>query len=222
MPVVSEVRPVIDREDVTVAVVEEVLSADPDAQQAAADAVVRYWKSVEWPRGLVAQSLFIGTDGKSLLTYSQWSSARELAAGTRRFVRFNWLASGIEPGTPQAYELYRVVRPTVLPDPVPAAQCFPAAVFAMDSKDAARQWIDGLLDNEEQNEGADRAYPGALAANFHVAADGTGIFLLSEWVSEAEAVVHIKEAIEPLLEHMGQAEAGAGRRYSFHTTVTAA
>jgi len=215
MPVVTEARPVIDRPDVTVAVVEEVFTRDTESQLAAAAAVVRHWRSTGWPPGLVAQSLFVSTDGRSLLTYAQWSSAGEPAGG-----RFDWLAVGIEPGTPKAYEIHRVVRPAVLPDPLPLAQCFPAAVFTMPGKQAAREWIDGLLDNEEQNEGADRAYPGALAANFHVAEDG--IFLLSEWASEAEAVEHIKDVIVPLLEYMGQAEAGAGRRYSFHTTVAAA
>lgn len=221
----SEDRPTIDRKDVTTALVEEVRTEDAERQQAAAAAILKHWESTEWSEGLVAQSLFTSTDGRSLLTYAQWSSAEALEETLRQpqsAVRFDWHALGIEPGAPKAYELYRAVRPTALPDPLPLAQCFPAAVFAMDSAMAAREWVDGLLDSEEENEGEDRAYPGALAANFHVAADGTGIFLLSEWVSEAEAVAHIKEVIEPLLEYMGQAEAGAGRRYSFHTTVSVA
>jgi hypothetical protein len=220
MPAASGVRPVIDRDDVSVALVEEVAVGDARRQHAAAAAVMAHWESAPWPAGLVSQSLFTSTDGTSLLTYAQWASAEALerAGGAPRPV---WQALGVEPGTPRAYELYRVVRPTVLPDPAPLPQCYPAAVFAMDSHDAARKWIDGLLDNEERNEGQDRAYPGALAANFHIAADGTGIFLLSEWASEAEAVAHIDEVIVPLLEHMGQSATDAGSRYSFHSSVPA-
>lgn len=221
MPITLADQPVIAREDVAIALVEEVVTADEERMHAAAAAVVQHWEATAWPSGLVAQSLFTGTDGRSLLTYSQWSSAEELGEylRSRGAVRPDWRALGIEPGAPRPFELYRRVRPTVLPDPLPPARCFPAAFFAMESRDAARTWVDGLLDNEEENEGKDRAYPGALAANFHVSEDG--IFLLSEWASEQEAVVHIKEVIEPLLEYMGQAEAGAGRRYSFHATVSA-
>ncbi|GHH88072.1 hypothetical protein [Streptomyces capitiformicae] len=220
MPLVSDVRPVIDRQNVSIVVVEEVVTGDARRQRSAAAAVVAHWESAPWPAGLVSQILFTSTDGDLLLTYAQWSSAEALdEAGSAP--RPDWRALGVEPGAPTAYELYRVVRPTALPDPPPLPQCYPAAVFAMDSHDAARKWIDGLLDNEEQNEGQDRAYPGALAANFHIAADGTGIFLLSEWVSEAEAVAHIEEVIVPLLEYMGQGEAGAGARYSLHTSVHA-
>ena len=218
MSVITEARPVIDRADAAVAVVEEVATRDAEHQQAAAAAVVRYWQSTPWPAGLLAQSLFVSTDGRALLTYAQWSSAQVTGNGER----FTWLSAGIEPGTSRAYQLYRRVQPAVLPDPLPVAECFPAAVFAMGSAEEARQWVDGLLDSEEATDGDDRAYPGALAANFHVAVDGSGIFLLSEWVSEAEAVTHIKEVIDPLLEYMGQAEAGPGRRYSFYSTITAA
>ncbi|MFE0804707.1 hypothetical protein [Streptomyces sp. NPDC058812] len=225
MPVTSHVRPDIGRADVTTALVEEAVGGDPGRLPSAAAAVVSHWESAEWPAGLVALSLFTGTDGTSLLSYAQWSTDGVSEAALReasRTLRPDWQALGLTPGEPRAFELYRVVRPTELPDPLPDVQCYPAAFFAMNDGETARAWVDGLLGKEEKTEGEDRAYPGALAANFHVSADDSGIFLLSEWVSEAEAVVHIKEVIEPLLEYMGQAEAGAGRRYAFHATVSAA
>lgn len=225
MPIASNIRLPIAREDAATALVEQVGTRDAEHQQAAAAQVIKHWEAADWPAGLLAQSLFLSTDGRSLLTYGQWSAASAGAEAPaprpRDDVRPDWRALGVEPGVPQAFELYRVVQPAVLPDPVPDAQCFPGAFFAMESRDAAREWVDGLLDNEEQNEGTGRAYPGALAANFHVAADGTRVFLLSEWVSEAEAVAHIEAVIEPLLEYMGQAEAGAGSRYVFFAAVSA-
>ncbi len=221
MPTASDTMSVIERGDVATAVVEIVATADAEHQHSVAPLVIKHWELAEWPAGLVAQTLFTSTDGKTLLIYSQWSAAAEAAQALRRAhgeARPDWQALGIEPGTPKAYQLYRRVRPAALPDPLPAAGCLPAAFFAMDSRDAAQAWVDGLLDKEEQDEGDERAYPGALAANFHVADDG--VFLLSEWASEAEAVAHIKEVIEPLLEYMGQAEAGAGARYAFHASVS--
>lgn len=223
MPTETDIRPAIERPDVTIALVEEVTTGDAEHQQSAAAEVVKHWESTQWPAGLVAQSVFTSTDGRTLLTYAQWSSADALEQAQQRSdkaIRPDWKAWGIEPGTPQAVELYRRVQPTVLPDPMPVIQCYPVAFFAMDSAQAARDWVDGLLSKEEEDFDKDREYPGALAANFHVAADGSGIFLISEWASETDAINHIKAEIIPLLEYMGQAEAGAGTLNTFHATVT--
>jgi hypothetical protein len=223
MPTETVVRPAIERPDATIALVEEVSTGDAERQQSAAAEVVKHWESAKWPAGLVAQSLFTSTDGETLLTFAQWSTAEALEKSLKQpqnSARPDWKALGIEPGTPQAVELYRRVQPTVLPDPMPVIQCYPVAFFAMDNAEAARQWVDGLLGKEEEDFDKDRDYPGALAANFHVAADGSGIFLISEWASETDAINHIKAEIMPLLEYMGQAEAGAGTLNSFYATVT--
>ncbi|MDH6435214.1 hypothetical protein M2158_003691 [Streptomyces sp. SAI-144] len=225
MPTASDVRPSIGRPDVTTALVEEAVLGDPARVEAAAAAVVAHWESAAWPTGLLSLTLFTGTDGTSLLTYAQWSTAdgsEEALRTAYATLRPDWRTLGFEPGEPRAFALYRRVQPTVLPDPLPPVGCYPAAFFSMNGGDTARSWTDGLLGTEEKTVGEDRSYPGAIAANFHVSADDSGIFLLSEWASEAEALVHIKAEIEPLLEYMGQAEAGAGRRYGFHASVSAA
>ncbi|MET9956841.1 hypothetical protein ABZ135_35570 [Streptomyces sp. NPDC006339] len=223
MPTTSDVRPEIGRPDVTTALVEEVTSGDPERLREAGAAVLAHWEAAEWPEALAAVSLFYGTDGTSLLVYAQWTAEaadEEAVRAAYGALRPDWRALGYEPGTPATYRLYRRVQPTVLPDPLPEVGCYPAAFFAMRPGETARAWVDGLLGQEEETVGEDRAYPGAIAANFHVSSADDGIFLLSEWASEAEALVHIKAEIEPLLEYMGQAEAGAGRRYEFHTTRT--
>jgi hypothetical protein len=225
MPTASGVRPDIGRPDVSTALVEEVVTGDPARLPEAAAAVIAHWESAEWPAGLVALSLFTGTDGTSLLAYAQWASdggAEEVPLKAYDALRPGWRALGFTPGEPRTFQLYRRVQPTELPDPLPPVGCYPAAFFSMNGDDTARAWVDGLLGTEERTVGEDRAYPGAIAANFHVSSDDRGIFLLSEWASEAEALVHIKAEIEPLLEYMGQAEAGAGRRYAFHATVSPA
>jgi hypothetical protein len=223
MPTTSHVRPEIGRPDIATVLVEEVTGGDPERLRDAGAAVLAHWESAEWPAGLASVSLFHGTDGTSLLTYAQFTADAGDAdgpSGTFEALRPDWRALGYEPGEPAAFRLYRRVQPAVLPDPLPPVGCYPAAFFAMRDGERARAWVDGLLGTEEKTVGEDRAYPGAIAANFHVSADDDGIFLLSEWASEAEALVHIKAEIEPLLEYMGQAEAGAGRRYEFHATRT--
>jgi hypothetical protein len=225
MPRTSDTRPVIGRPDATAALVEEVVDGDPEKLRAATAAVLRHWESAAWPAGLLSLSLFTGTDDTSLLVYSQWSAdaghGDDLPAAFDA-LRPDWRALGYTPGEPRVFELYRRVQPAVLPDPLPPVGCYPAAFFSMNDGQTARAWVDGLLGTEEETIGEDRAYPGASAAHYHVSADDSGIFLLSEWASEAEALVHIKAEIEPLLEYMGQAEAGPGRRYTFPATASTA
>lgn len=225
MSVAAGIRPLFERTDVSSVLVEEVITGDERRQHDAVTALVKHWEAARWPEGLCSLTCFTSSDGNSILTYAQWYTDGALEEYLRHgegITRPDWAALQVQPGQPAVYRLYRVVRPIELPDPVPVAECFPAATFPMESYDAARKWVDGLLDSEEENEGQERAYPGAIAANFHIAADGTGIFLLSEWASETEAVAHIIAVIEPLLEHMGSGADSAGSRYRYHWGRTAA
>lgn len=46
----------------------------PERQRAAVEAIRRTWESRDWPDlGLLSYSVFIGTDGDTLLHYSQWT-----------------------------------------------------------------------------------------------------------------------------------------------------
>lgn len=197
MPVTPDVRPVLDRPDLVTAVVAE-LPADPATQQEVADSIVAGWQHAAWPAGLLARTVFTSTDGTSVITYSQWS-AREVE----------------DAGTP--YEIYLSVRGGAIPDPPPVTGAYPGAFFPTRDRDAARTWVDDLLAAEVANEGERREYPGALAAHFHIARDGSGVFLLSEWTSEEEAIEHIAEVIEPILVRLGTPDAGL--RYRHHATI---
>ncbi|MFD3664106.1 antibiotic biosynthesis monooxygenase [Streptomyces sp. NPDC058659] len=47
----------------------------PERQRAAVEAIRTAWESREWPElGLLSYSVFIGTDGDTLLHYSQWTA----------------------------------------------------------------------------------------------------------------------------------------------------
>lgn len=220
MPHTPGTPPVISRPDVEAVLVEMIATEDAEAQHRALDAVRDHWSSAPWPEELVAASGFSSTDGGSVLTYQQWASRGALLGARRAEGGIADRAPGLDgPGAaaqgPTPFRLYRVVRGGAVPDPAPVPACFPAAVFPIGGEDAARKWIDGLLAAEEENEGGDRAYPGAIAANFHVGLDGGGVLVLSEWVSEQEAADHIDEVIAPLLDAAGGGDAGARYTHRF-------
>ncbi|MCC2280444.1 hypothetical protein LKL35_34290 [Streptomyces sp. ET3-23] len=215
--------PVIDRPDVEAVLVEIVTADGPGLQQDVANAMAAHWKTAEWPRELVSVSCYRSTDGSSVLAYAQWSSRVALQDSLQQEGSISrptpvWGPGSVRSLGPVPYQLYRVVRGGAIPQPAPVPECFPAAVFPMAGVEAARQWIDGLLAAEEAAEGEERAYPGALAANFHVSQDGSSVLVLSEWASEKEAADHIDEVIEPLLEAAGGGDAGA--RYTHWLTLT--
>ena len=217
MSVGTDVRPSIERADVSSVVVEEVCTPDRRRQHDALDALLAHWDRVAWQPGLCSLACFASTMNGSLLTYTQWHTDQALDDYRRRgddVLRPRWATLGV-PGEPRAYRLYRVARPVERQVPEPAVGCFPVATFPMADEATARGWVDALLDSEEQNEGTQRAYPGAIAANFHVAVDGRSVFLMSEWHTEAEAVAHIDAVIIPVLRHLGSGE-DAGNRYRFH------
>ncbi|MBW4722359.1 hypothetical protein [Saccharothrix obliqua] len=221
MPVETGALPTIDRPDVDTVLVSVITTPEPDVQRHVADAVAERWRTAAWPGDLLALTCFRSTDGEAVLVYSQWgaeASARAFAddpAGV--------LGDRHVPGaaTPESvpFRLYRVVRGSAVTTPAPVPTCFPVATFTMAEPERARAWVDGLLAAEEDAEGADRAYPGALAANFHVSVDGGVVLVLSEWVSEAEAVAHIEQVWEPILAGIGDGD--VGRRYRHDVTFTA-
>lgn len=222
MTVASGVRPVIDRSDVDSVLVGIVSTGDRDRQRAAAEAVVAHWQTSRWPAGLVSLTCYTSTDGESLLTYAQWSAEDALReslrdeAGISRGIP-GWGVAGVGAFTPVPFRLYRIVRGSAVTSPAPVPECFPVAFFTMSDYASASQWIDGLLDAEVEAEGEERAYPGALAANFHISVDGTQVLVLSEWVSEEEAIAHIAAVWEPILEQVG---GDAGARYHHYLTVS--
>ncbi|MEX2982689.1 hypothetical protein [Streptomyces sp. C36] len=222
MSIAAGPRPVFERPDVAAVLVAIVPVDGPARQRAAADAVVAHWRAGGWPEGLVSLNCYTSTDGRSLLTYAQWSSEEAL----RESLRDGTSVSRGKPGwgvldtavpEPAVFHLYRVVRPVAAPDPGVVAECFPGAFFTMADGVSAREWTDALLSSEEETEGEERAYPGAIAANFHVGTDDASVLVLSEWVSEEEAVAHIDAVIEPLLAHAGGGDAGA--RYRHHLSL---
>lgn len=210
MPTMTVNPPAIDRPDSDCVLIRVVRTADPKHQEAVLASAAEFWASGTWPAGLLTVSCFASSDGTSVLSYAQWSSETALRRSLATDAP-NPDMPGTEPGTTVPFRLYRVVRGTAVSEHA-AAECFPVAFFAMPDAATASRWVDGMLASEEAAEGEERAYPGALAANFHISLDGAQVMVLSEWLSEAEAVAHIEAVWEPILAAAGEGNTGARYR----------
>ncbi|WP_261564677.1 hypothetical protein [Frankia gtarii] len=244
MPVVSDARPTFGRLDVDAVVVTTVSLPNQNAEDAA-ETVVARWDSGEWPRELLSLSCFVSGDGTSVLTYAQWAAENALVESLRDTTGVSWSgissasvsrvlpgrtagadgvteadaagAGGVETTGPTPFRVYRTVRGSAVTAEDPLPESFPVAFFTMPDHETATRWVDGLLSAEEESEGDERAYPGAIAANFHVSIDGTRVLVLSEWLSDEAASAHIAAVWEPILERFG---GDAGALYRHYATLT--
>ncbi|MFF8410162.1 hypothetical protein [Streptomyces omiyaensis] len=209
-------RPVLDSPHSAVALVATVPVDSSDGGLAAAEAAARAGGEADaWPQGLLSSSVYVSNTGDTVLTYTQWGSEEALAEALEDAGPATAWPPGLDAlpgaGTPAGtpFRHYRAVLGTAPADPAALTESFPVAFFDTADAAAAEEWLDGLLASEESSEGADRAYPGAVAAHLHISLDGTKVLSFSEWLSEEQAVAHIEEVWAPVLEEFG----GTGTLY---------
>ncbi|NED81156.1 hypothetical protein G3I76_13800 [Streptomyces sp. SID11233] len=200
------VRAVLDDPHSAAVLVTTVATRGPDHTRLTAERIVTDARRGPWPEGLLSLTVYTSGDGDSVLTYGQWAGEE-------------WLPT---PGAPaeagvatRAFRHYRAVRGTAVEEPAPVPESFPVAFFPTGDEQSARAWLDGLLAGEEQAEGDERAYPGAIAAHLHIAVDGGEVLSFSEWVAEEQAVAHIEAVWAPVLSNFG----GTGALYRHHRTL---
>ncbi|MEV6948294.1 hypothetical protein AB0N07_41505 [Streptomyces sp. NPDC051172] len=213
--------PVLDRADVESVLVTVLVTKEPEHQAALAETVTFFWNKADRPDELLSVTCYTSTDGRSVLTYAQWSSDAALRA---------WLDGGSGAGStvlpdirpdvevtgPTPYRLTQVVRGSAVTDPDVVPTCFPVAFFEMPDADEARKWIDNLLEAEGETGGRARSYPGGIAANIHLSVEGTSVMIFSEWVSEKYFADHLSEVIEPVLDEVGDRGTDAAPTYRHH------
>ncbi|MFD7061135.1 hypothetical protein [Streptomyces sp. NPDC059906] len=226
MPSTPESRPVVTRPDANAVAVGVVSAGSAEHQRAVADAITAHWRSVDWPEGLVALNCFTGTRNDAVLTFEQWATEDALRASLTDPLGISLSHPGRdadpEAEAPTAYRIHQVVRGTAVDSASVSAQSFPVAAFPMENEAAARQWITDLLKSEEAAAGANRAYPGAIAANIHIGLDGKSVLIFSEWRSEAEAVAHMEILTKAMLADVGNSEEDLGALYRHHSTLARA
>lgn len=157
----------------------------PERQRATVDAIARAWQSRPWPHeGLLSASVYAGTDGDTLMHYSQWvdhDAYDEFVRTARpdRNAEIDAAVPGIERVALYKYELYRSTGPA-------GESRQPGAIVAVnvefDGPDRRRQrdWVDAVFEALA----ADEPRPGGIGAHFHTSIDGTRVLNYAEWESE--------------------------------------
>ncbi|MEU3369247.1 hypothetical protein ABZ734_01950 [Streptomyces sp. NPDC006660] len=169
------------------ALISEWHTGTPERSRAAADAMIGEWAAAEMPSALLAQYIFLSTDGTGLLFYAQWTSdenhltwVRARRAGMVN--RVDTLVPGIvRPGLNRT-RLHR----SVVHDAEHEPGVFGLSVVATDRADDVAT-----------------AAPGLLGAHLHLTPDGRRAFVLTEWADAAA-----QEAADN--------HAGGSRQYTLH------
>ncbi|MER7011537.1 antibiotic biosynthesis monooxygenase [Saccharopolyspora sp. NPDC000359] len=163
--------PDITRADAGLVLVGE-WSEAPERQLAAARAAADV---ANQPTGLLSHTVLVGTDGSTLLHYSQWSDQASCEEHLR---------TAPDDRTARAVAFHRY-RSLVLSQDRPG--CVVAVRFRSDSHDTARRFVDTLLDEEPGfARRTDVAPPAGMISNhFHISTDGTRVVNYAEFVDEA-------------------------------------
>ncbi|MDT9687717.1 antibiotic biosynthesis monooxygenase [Streptomyces sp. P9(2023)] len=173
----------------------------PERQRAAVDAIAKAWESRDWPDlGLLSYSVYIGTDGDTLLHYSQWTGeeAYQEFFRTLRDERNAEIDAAV-PGIVRV-GIHRYAPPfrsAVLSEQ--SAASVPGAVALVDVEfdgpDSGRQraWVDAVSAAIDDDATGTRPARGGIAAHFHLSTDGTRVLEYAEWESEQAHVEWLAE-----------------------------
>ncbi|MGW6566083.1 antibiotic biosynthesis monooxygenase, partial [Streptomyces sp. NPDC054975] len=182
-----DARPDLHRPGVGIVFVSTWRVGTPERQRATVDAIAKAWGSRDWPDvGLLSYTVHLGTDGDTLLHYSQWTDEEAY----HEFVRTlrddrNAEIDAAVPGIVRV-GIHRYAPPyrsTASPADARIPGCVVVVDVEFDGPDAARQrdWVDGVFEALETDPAP---APGGIAGHFHLSADGTRILNYAEWESE--------------------------------------
>ncbi|MET9950808.1 antibiotic biosynthesis monooxygenase [Streptomyces sp. NPDC006339] len=166
----------------------------PERQRATVRAIRRAWRSRDWPdAGLLSYSVFVGSDGDTLLHHSQWTSEERY----RDFVRTQRDGRNAEidaavPGI-ERVGLRRLAPPfrTTVYEAEGREAAVPGCV-AVSLVEIGPEGPDALADALEAA-GAEGGGDGRIAAYAHLTTDGTHLFHYAEWESET---AHVRRQAE--------------------------
>ncbi|QES47353.1 antibiotic biosynthesis monooxygenase [Streptomyces venezuelae] len=160
----------------------------PERQRAAVDAIARAWQSRPWPTvGLLSYTVHIGTDGDTLLHYSQWTDEAAYEEFSRTFrddrnAEIDAAVPGIERVELHSYTPYRSLglgpgAGTKAPGCVVAVE----AEFDGTDPGAPQAWVDLVLDALATEPAP---APGGISGTFHLGTDDRRMLNYAEWESE--------------------------------------
>ncbi|MBB3051353.1 uncharacterized protein YbjT (DUF2867 family) [Prauserella isguenensis] len=175
--------PPVSRKDTGHVLVATWRVADAGSQRAAAAAAIDDWRDRPWPSGLLAHSVLLGTDGHTLVHYSQWTDEaaledfRRSGCGARNDA-LDETVPGIERLDAVGYRLYR--------EALPERPFEPGAVvlvsFRTDSAATGERFVDELLLRHPVTTG-EQSPEGMAGNHFHIAVDGSRMLNWAEFAT---------------------------------------
>lgn len=169
----------------------------PERQRRAVDAIRTAWAGRAWPHpGLLSYTVHTGEDGRTLLTYAQWTGEESYLAfvaegGDDRDAAVDAAVPGIERLGTHSFELYRSTPLAAGDVREPGAVVIVDVEFEGPGPARQRQWVDAVFEAL----GTDPApAPGGISGHFHLGTDGTRVLNYAEWES---AQAHIDALAGP-------------------------
>ncbi|MFF6882508.1 antibiotic biosynthesis monooxygenase [Streptomyces sp. NPDC012421] len=186
-----DARPDLHRPGVGAVLVSTWRVGTPERQRAAVEAIRKAWESRAWPDlGLLSYSVLAGTDGDTLLHYSQWTEQRAYDDFVRTYrddrnAEIDAAVPGIERVELRRYgPIHRsTARGATSTGELPGVVVIVEADF--DPADAGRreEWVDGVFAALDED-AATRPVPGGISGQFHLSTDGGRVLNYAEWESE--------------------------------------
>ncbi|MEX0174226.1 antibiotic biosynthesis monooxygenase [Streptomyces sp. LMG1-1-1.1] len=184
-----DARPDLHRPGVGAVLVSTWRVGTPERQRAAVEAVRTAWESREWPDlGLLSYSVAVGTDGDTLLHYSQWTEQQAYDDFVRTYrddrnAEIDAAVPGIERVELRRYApVHRSAGGTGAGEP-PGIVVVVEGDFEGAGEGRREEWVDSVFSALEEDAVARPAY-GGLSAHFHLSTDGGRVLNYAEWESE--------------------------------------
>ncbi|MFI1656721.1 antibiotic biosynthesis monooxygenase family protein [Streptomyces sp. NPDC020472] len=186
-----DARPDLHRPGVGAVLVSTWSVGTPERQRAAVEAVRKAWESRAWPDlGLLSYSVLIGTDGDTLLHYSQWTEQQAYDDFVRthrddRNAEIDAAVPDIERVELRRYgAIHRsTVRGATSTGELPGVVVIVEADFDGAGEGVREDWVDGVFAALDED-AATRPVPGGISGQFHLSVDGGRVLNYAEWESE--------------------------------------
>ncbi|MFB6828482.1 antibiotic biosynthesis monooxygenase [Streptomyces hydrogenans] len=188
-----DARPDLDRPGVGAVLVSTWRVGTPERQRAAVEAIRKAWESREWPDlGLLSYSVLAGTDGDTLLHYSQWTEQDAYDAFVRTYrddrnAEIDAAVPGIERVELRRYgAVHRsTARRATATGAPPGVVVIVEADFDAAAGGAGQreEWVDHVFAALEED-AATRPASGGISGRFHLSVEGDRVLNYAEWESE--------------------------------------
>ncbi|WP_017238611.1 antibiotic biosynthesis monooxygenase family protein [Streptomyces sp. SS] len=186
-----DARPDLHRPGVGAVLVSTWRVGTPERQHAAVEAVRAAWESRAWPDlGLLSYSIAIGTDGDTLLHYSQWTEQQAYDDFVRTYrddrnAEIDAAVPGIERVELRRYgPIHRsAVRGGTGTGELPGVVVIVEADFDGPAAGRGEDWVDGVFAALDEDAAAGRV-SGGISGQFHLSVDGGRVLNYAEWESE--------------------------------------